>query len=121
MAMFIAGIGIYLFIELQPKKYNVIYSPSAEYLIYKQYGNEHQSLPYATVVYIEKDSIFSIFNKQHAVMMGYCRFEYKWLSESAVKVVCIADDDNDVIKTENKLGIKVLYEIRRRQKLPTSK
>lgn len=112
ITMFMAGIGIYLFIELQPVKHDVIYSPSAKYLIYQHYGDEHQPLPYASVVYVEEDSIFSFFKAKQPVMMGYCTFEYKWLSDTDVKILCIANNNNNVIKTENKLGIKVLYEVR---------
>jgi hypothetical protein len=101
--------AIYLYIELQPSKLDVKYSPNKSYSIYRGYGDENQELPYAPVVYIEKHSYIPFFSSKEIIFSGYCDPVYVWVNDSKVEFTC--EVDGEYIENENSFNINIIFEI----------
>lgn len=102
-----------LFFNWQQGKYDIKYSPSRTHSIYYEHGSEHQDLPYAVIAYLEKHSFISFFNHHEFIFKGYCKPNYKWISNDEILLVCHTDKSH--LTKENTFGIKVEYVIYRVQ------
>ncbi|MBD1583851.1 hypothetical protein [Pseudoalteromonas sp. S16_S37] len=68
-AIFIIMFASLILSTLQPQRLDIVASADKQFNIFKEFGEEKQPLPYATLVYIEQNRGF-VFNRSKALVFA---------------------------------------------------